>query len=125
MQIVSKTEYAERRPTNALLSKAIEVCASEGIHALTYGQYVYGNKDESSLIDFKRNNGFIRVDVPRYYVPLTIVGRLALATGTHRSWMDVVPDVILSYARAIRSRLYSRTRRPPAPAPEDRERVDA
>jgi hypothetical protein len=125
MQIVSKIEYAERRPTNALLSKAIEVCASEGIRALTYGQYVYGNKDESSLIDFKRNNGFTRVDVPRYYVPLTIVGRLALATGTHQSWTNVVPDAVLSRARAIRSRLYSGLRRPPAPAPEDRERVDA
>jgi hypothetical protein len=125
MQIVSKVEYAERRPTNALLSKAVEVCASEGFHTLTYGQFVYGNNVDSSLTEFKKNNGFTQVDVPRYYVPLTIVGRLALATGTHRNWMDVVPNAILSPARALRSRLYSLTRRAPASTPEDRERVDA
>jgi hypothetical protein len=123
MQIVSKVEYAERRPTNALLSKAVEVCVSEGIHALTYGQFVYGNNVESSLTEFKRNNGFTRVDVPRYYVPLTVVGRFALATGTHRSWTNVVPDVIASRARAIRARLYGGVRRPPASGVG--ERVDA
>jgi hypothetical protein len=125
MQIVSKTEYAERRPTNALLSKAVDVCASEGVHALTYGQYVYGNKDESSLIDFKRNNGFTRVDVPRYYIPLTIVGRLALATRTHQTWTNLVPDALLSRARAIRSKVYNGRQPPPASRADAEERVDA
>src|SRR5262249_12358629 len=60
MQIVSKVAHAERRPTNALISKAVETCEATGARYLVYGKYVYGTKTESSLIDFKQNNGFAR-----------------------------------------------------------------
>jgi len=43
--------------------------------------FSYGKKQRDSLADFKRHNGFQKVDLPRYYVPLTAAGRIALRLG--------------------------------------------
>jgi hypothetical protein len=106
MQILSKTSHFEKRPTNALLAKAIEVCAAKRIRYFTYGKYVYGTKNESSLIDFKHNNGFTKVDVPRYYIPLTLKGRLALKLGLHRDVDTWIPPAIRTAATDLRARWY-------------------
>jgi hypothetical protein len=108
MQILSKASYHEKRPTNALLSKAVEVCESKGIKYLTYGDYVYGKKDESSLIEFKRKNGFKRIDIPRYYVPLTAKGYLALKYGVYKDWKDLLPIRVVKILVDWRAKYYSR-----------------
>ena len=59
---------------NALIAKAAEVCEQKGISHLIYGQFIYGNKRRSSLVEFKRRNGFEQVNFPRYYIPLTLKG---------------------------------------------------
>lgn len=103
MQILSSVAHSEKRPTNALLAKAVEICAARGTEQLVYGHYAYGTKDDSSLIEFKRNNAFNRVDVPRYFVPLTLRGRAGLSLGLHRPWRDKVPSKLrnaISHARA-------------------------
>lgn len=105
MQILAKSRYFDKRPNNALLSKAVEICESRSLRHLVYGQYVYGNKENSSLIDFKRKNGFQRVDVPRYYIPLTTSGRLALAIGV-RELGDLLPGWSRNSLIALRSRYY-------------------
>ena len=94
MQILSKISHADKRPTNALLAKAIEICESKQVRYLTYGRYVYWNKDQSSLIDFKQRNGFEKIDIPIYYVPLTIKGRVALRFGLHKDIRMLIPDSI-------------------------------
>src|SRR6201993_796607 len=90
-QIISKIAYRDLAPTNALLAKVIERCAEKGFPYLVYAYWL-----DDSLGDFKRNNGFQRFDLPRYFVPLTKKGKLAFKLGLHRGWKRVVPRQIRS-----------------------------
>ena len=65
-------------------------------------------KQHSSLTDFKERNGFQRIDVPRYYVPLTRTGRLAVRLGLYKRLADHVPEPVLAKLRELRSAWYSR-----------------
>ena len=42
MGIISKNAHFDKRPTNALLAKAVEICVAKGIRHLIYGQFIYG-----------------------------------------------------------------------------------
>jgi len=92
MQILSKMEFLDKRPNNALLSEAVRLCSERGVSHLLYERFVYGNKGEDSLTKFKESNGFVRMDLPRYYVPLTHKGSIALRLGLHRDPKDLVPQ---------------------------------
>lgn len=92
MQIISKLEYRDRRPNNALMSHTVKLCAERGVKYLLYERLIYGNKGEDSLTRFKRENGFIRMDLPRFYIPLTLKGKIALMFGLHREMKEIVPQ---------------------------------
>ena len=92
MQILSKMEFLDKRPNNALLSEAVRLCSERGVNHLLYERFVYGNKGEDSLTRFKESNGFVRMDLPRHYVPLTHKGSIALRLGLHRDSKDLVPQ---------------------------------
>jgi hypothetical protein len=121
MQIISKASQHDKRPTNALIAKAVEISAAKGCSYLTYGKYVYGNKTRSTLADFKRRNGFECVLLPRYYVPLTTKGRLLIAFGLHRGWKRLIPPALINALVKIRTRL----REQPEPARKLEPQVDA
>lgn len=89
--VISMTKYFNKKPTNALIAKAVEICASNQISHLVYGNFVDGYS-KSSLTEFKERNGFQEVLVPRYYVPLTVKGRLVLKTKLHRGLRNVLPQ---------------------------------
>ncbi len=108
MQIVSKMQVRDRRPNNALLSEAVRQAAQRGVQHLLYERYVYGTKTDSSLTRFKRENGFVRIDLPCYYVPLTIKGRLALAAGLHKSVKDRLPQWLTTQLLAARDKWNAR-----------------
>jgi hypothetical protein len=108
MQIVSKMQFRDRRPNNALLSEAVKQCVARGVQHLLYERYVYGTKEDSSLTRFKRENGFVRIDLPCYYVPLTIKGRLALAAGLHRNVKDRLPQWLSKQMLAARDKWNAR-----------------
>lgn len=88
-QIISSLKHRDKSPNNALIAKAVEVCAAR---KLDYLIYLFWSDD--SLAEFKRRCGFERVKVPRYYVPLTLKGKLALQYGVHRGWKEMVPKWI-------------------------------
>src|SRR5438445_13659521 len=100
-------KHYDKRPTNALIAKAVEVCAEKGIPYLMYCNYVY-NDPNSSLTEFKRRNGFEKVLVPRYYIPLTSRGKAATKLGLHRSLTQRIPKPILIRLRGIRNTCYER-----------------
>lgn len=106
LQLLPKASQRDRRPANAMLAKAVEICAQKGMTHLTYGLFNYGNKRESSLKEFKVRNGFHEHVVPRYYIPLTYVGRLAIATGCHRGLHGLLPPALISIIVRLRARLY-------------------
>lgn len=103
MYILSKIAYQDSRPTNALIAKAVEVCALHKCSHLTYGNYTYGNKTDSSLAAFKQRNGFEQVLFPQYYVPLTLKGALFLKLRLHHGFRSLIPENFLNVARRARA----------------------
>ncbi|MGD0842663.1 MAG: hypothetical protein ABSA32_16065, partial [Candidatus Acidiferrales bacterium] len=108
MHIVSKIKHRDKAPTNALVAQAVRSCADRKIPYLVYSNFAYGKKETSSLSDFKERNGFERVDVPRYYVPLTALGRIAFRLGLHHKLVDLLPGPVLLKAREMRDSWYNR-----------------
>jgi hypothetical protein len=109
MQILSKNSHADKRPTNALLAKAVEICSLRPVDYLIYGQYVYDNKADSPVTEFKRRNGFQQVLLPRYYIPLSAKGRLALRLGLHRGFKPLLPGRVVLTLLSVREAYYERT----------------
>jgi hypothetical protein len=99
LSIISKAAHRDKAPTNALLARAVERCSERGIENLHYGLW-----SRRGLGEFKKHHAFARADVPRYYVPLTRRGRLALALGAHRKLADRVPERWLVAAANLRDR---------------------
>jgi hypothetical protein len=108
MHILSLLQYRDKVPTNALVAQAVRSCADRHISHLIYAKFAYGKKETSSLSDFKVHNGFQRVDVPRYYVPLTRWGSAALAMGLHRGLVDRLPESMAAKLRDLRTSWYQR-----------------
>lgn len=108
MQIISMIQHRDKAPTNALIAQSVRSCAERGISYLWYANFSYGKKQRDSLADFKRHNGFQKVDVPRYYVPLTAAGRMALRLGLQHGINDWIPEPVASKYRRIRSLWYAR-----------------
>ena len=108
MQILSRNDQYDKHPTNALLAAAIEACAKRGASHLIYGQYVYGNKRNSSVTEFKRRNGFFEVLLPRYYLPLNARGSVALAAGLNRGISAAIPEPITNFLLDSRAFIYEK-----------------
>jgi len=108
MQILSKMAFRDNRPNNALLAEAVRQCCLRGVNYLLYEKFIYGNKAEDSLTKFKQNNGFVKMDVPRYYIPLTNKGLLALRFGLHKNIKQRLPEWIMAPARDLRAKWYGR-----------------
>ncbi len=108
MHILSLISYRDKAPTNAMVVQAVRSCADRGVTRLVYANFAYGKKSRSSLSDFKERNGFQRVDVPRYYVPLTPWGAVAFRLGLHRRLSEQMPESVAAKLRELRSRWYQR-----------------
>ncbi|HET9180151.1 MAG TPA: hypothetical protein VFQ24_17485 [Terriglobia bacterium] len=108
MHIVSMSEHRDKAPTNAVIAQAVRSCAERGIPQLWYANFSYGRREGDTLADFKKHNGFQKVEVPRYYVPLTLVGSAALRLGLHHSLLELVPAPVVVRYRKIRSLWYAR-----------------
>lgn len=104
MQILSKTSHKDKRPSNALIAKAVEQCAATGASFLTYGKYRHLNKGTSSLTRFKHRMGFEEIRVPKFYVPLTTKGRISLALGLHRDLVLLVPEGLIDVLYRLRTK---------------------
>lgn len=106
MHILSRLDCRDKAPTNALVAHAVRACADRRIPHLVYSQFAYGKKTQSSLGDFKERNGFGRVDIPRYYVPLTGWGALAFSMGLHHKLTDRLPESVAAKLRDWRRAWY-------------------
>jgi hypothetical protein len=111
LNIVSLIEHRDKSPTNALVAYAVRFCANRKIPYLTYSTFSYGRRQGDSLSEFKEHNAFQRVDVPRYYVPLTLFGRVAFRLGSHKKLLDRIPEPAIIKFRELRSDWYARSLR--------------
>jgi hypothetical protein len=50
--------------------------------------------------------GFQRVNVPRYYVPLTAIGAFGFRMGLHRRLIDRLPEPFIAMLREVRAGVY-------------------
>ena len=102
-QIISRIKHRDKAPNNALIAKAVEVTARRQIPYIVYNYW-----NETGLTEFKRRNGFESQRVPRYYLPLTIKGRVALRVGAHRPLAEILPKRMVSGLKQLRAALYAR-----------------
>jgi hypothetical protein len=116
MNIVSMIGHRDKAPTNALIAQAVRTCAERGISYLVYSNFSYRKKLRSTLSDFKEQNGFQRIEVPRYYVPMTRTGRLAFRLGLHHGIVDYLPEPVVAKLRELRNAWYNRKLRSVAQA---------
>ncbi len=108
MNIVSMMRHRDKAPNNSLLAEAVRTCADCGIPNLVYSNFAYGKKQRDSLSDFKKNNGFQRIDLPRYYVPLSPLGGAAFRMGLHKRFADHLPEPFIARLRELRNAWYNR-----------------
>jgi hypothetical protein len=108
MHIVSMVQHRDKAPTNALIAQAVRSCAERRIPNLVYSNFSYGKKLSDSLSDFKKNNGFKKVVVPRYYVPMSLKGSVAFHLGLHHKFADHLPASLIAKARELRNAWHRR-----------------
>lgn len=96
-QILSMVSHRDKATNNALMAKSVEICVRKKLPFLVYALW-----GDSTLADFKRSSGFEEVKLPRYFVPITQKGKLALRLGLHRGWRAAVPEKIKNPLKQIR-----------------------
>jgi hypothetical protein len=109
LSINSKNQHFDKRPTNILMAKAVEISCEKGMTHLLYGRYTYGNKASSPLTEFKRRNGFEKVLVPRFYIPLTVKGRIFLLLNLHRGLLGLLPTRLVDFLVKMRALFLKKT----------------
>lgn len=108
VHILAMNQYKEKAPANALIAQAVRACAARGIPHIVYQNFSYGRGDQDTLSHFKEINGFERVDVERYYVPLTPLGSIGFRLGLHHRLLDHIPESLGVKLRDFRKAWYSR-----------------
>ena len=101
-QFIAKMKHRDKATNNALMAKTIEVCEKRQLPYLVYTTW-----RDTSLVDFKRHSGFEEMRVPRYFVPLTPKGRLALKLGFHHGLKEGLPDAIKKPLKRLRKHWYN------------------
>ena len=87
---VSLVEHRDKSPNNALMAEGVRRCCEKGFHFMIYEKMGY----LPSLDLFKLHNGFRQFIVPRYYVPLSSRGLLAVKFGMQRGIQYSLPPKI-------------------------------
>ena len=108
INIVSLIRHRDKAPTNALIASAVRACADRGIPYLVYSKFAYGKRQRDTLSDFKQNNDFKRIDLPRYYIALTPIGGVAFRLGLHHRVFELLPGSIVAKFRELRAAWNSR-----------------
>jgi hypothetical protein len=107
LTFLPKASHNDKRPANALIAKAVELCEEKQLSYLTYGMFNYGNKRHTPLREFKIRNGFSEVLVPRFYIPLSPRGVVSLKLKLHRGLLGLLPHNVITILVNVRAKLYS------------------
>jgi len=99
--ILDKHAHRDKAPMNAMIAKVVEICAEKKIPFFTYTIWRRGDHGH-----FQKSNGFEKIPVPEYFVPLSLVGRLALAIGLHKGLKGALPEPMIVWLLGLRSAWY-------------------
>jgi hypothetical protein len=108
MGIIGKVAHRDKAPMNLLLAKAVEICAEKKVPYLIYARFDYGKLGSDTLQDFKYYNGFESIALPRYYIPLTIKGRIVLSLNMHHGIIGILPGKVVRILRNMKHRWHER-----------------
>ena len=95
---------------NSMIAKAVEICAERNIPHVTYTVW---RRDQGQ---FQKSNGFEKIPVSEYFVPLTLSGKLALALRLHKGLKGALPKQAMVRLLELRRRWYSFRSRHAIPA---------
>jgi hypothetical protein len=107
LNLATKASHYDKRPANALIAKAVELCETRKARYLTYGMFNYGNKRDNPLREFKNRNGFEEVLTPRFYIPLTTWGKLCMKLKLHRGLLGILPHSVIMMGIKARTSWYN------------------
>jgi Acetyltransferase (GNAT) domain len=107
LNLTTRPSHFDKRPANALVAKAAELCEAKGISYISYGLYNYGNKRDHPLRTFKIRNGFEEILMPRFFIPLSRWGEFCMKAKVHRGFVGILPHPVIRIAVGARSRWYS------------------
>jgi hypothetical protein len=107
LTFLPKASHHDKRPANAIMARAVELCEQKGIHYLIFGKFNYGNKRHTPLREFKIRNGFEEILAPRYYVPLTAKGAISVRLKLHRGLLGLLPHSVITFLVNSRAKLHA------------------
>ena len=99
IHIIAKLAHREKCAMDILIAKAVELCAERKLSYVQYGSWTDGGVGA-----FRGKHGFERLEVRRYYVPLTWKGHLLLQLQFHRPVRDRIPSDLLAPVLNLRNR---------------------
>jgi hypothetical protein len=101
--MVAKIKHRDKSPQTALIAKAIAICDEKKIPYLLYGPWLRG-----SIGDYKQRIGCLKISVPRYYIPLSVKGEIALKLKLHEGFAKVLPEKTKDYLINLRNKWYTK-----------------
>ncbi|HLG59277.1 MAG TPA: hypothetical protein VI485_28315 [Vicinamibacterales bacterium] len=101
--ILDKVSQRDKAPVNGMLAKVVEICAERKLPFFLYSTWRRGDHGH-----FQQSNGFEKVSIPEYFVPLTLKGKLALRVGLHKGIKEAVPESVMVRLLALRMKWYSK-----------------
>jgi len=102
IHIIAKISHRDKCVMDALIGRAVEICDEMKIGNLHYGSWTDGG-----IGDFRAKHGFGRIDVPRYFVPLTLRGRMMLKLKMHLPVRERLPKSWIGPLLDLRTKLNS------------------
>lgn len=106
MQILSLISHRDKAIPNALISKAVQICSERKVHYFVYGKISRGINGLDTLSEFKQRNGFEKIEIPRYYVPMSVVGEYILKYKLHHGLKGLIPEEYLNKLKEYRNKYY-------------------
>jgi hypothetical protein len=107
IHIIAKISHRDKCVMDALIGRAVEICDQRKIGHLHYGSWADGG-----VGDFRAKHGFKRVEVPRYFLPLNLRGRMMLKFKLHHPIRERLPERWIGPLKGLRTRLNSMKHRP-------------
>jgi hypothetical protein len=108
MGILGKIAHRDKAPMNVMIAKAVEICAEKRIPYLVYAKFNYGKVGSDTLADFKLYNGFESIMLPRYYIPLTLFGRIIIKFNMHHGLVGIIPERSIRLLLNLRNKWYKK-----------------
>jgi len=102
--MVAKIAHRDKEPQTALIAKSVKICEDKKIPYILYGAWLRGG-----IGDYKQRIGCIKISVPRYYIPLSIKGNIALKLKLHKGFVRLLPEKTIDYLMNLRTKLYTKT----------------